>query len=156
MNIRGTLILCFTLLVGIVISITLFNQQRYVLIPQAQGVFVFDQRNSLLNYCDNDSCKLVTPQGIKIGTQPAGVSPTGFVMAPLSSIPQNYGVKQQLSAQPMVVAQPLVQPQINMLSSSLQTSAFVQPTGGAIAQQEVKNNNCGVEGEVNGGGSGRQ
>lgn len=61
--VRATLLICATILLSIA-TVVFYNyyQDRYVLVTQEDGLYVFDRRQATVNYCDSDSCKAITPQ----------------------------------------------------------------------------------------------
>lgn len=62
--IRVTAMLCVTTLVIITGALMYANKQdRYVILPQNNAMFIFDRQNASVNYCTSDQCRLVMPFG---------------------------------------------------------------------------------------------
>lgn len=61
--VRSTLLICATLLLSIAVY-TLYNyyQNRYIIVAQDSGLYVFDRKDSQVHFCDQENCKAVTPK----------------------------------------------------------------------------------------------
>lgn len=60
-GVKVTLTICLTIIVSCVLFISYSEYtNRYMLIPaQDNGVFIFDKKSTILNKCDDNSCKLL-------------------------------------------------------------------------------------------------
>lgn len=62
--VRITTMLCITALVIITgVMVHSNSQDRYVILPQNNSMFIFDRKTAAVNYCTADQCKLVMPYG---------------------------------------------------------------------------------------------
>lgn len=89
--IRITAMLCITVLVILTGAIVHSNSQdRYIILPQNNSMFIFDRKTSAVNYCTADQCKLVMPYGSAgtPGMNPAMMMP-GMSMASMP-MPQGF------------------------------------------------------------------
>lgn len=61
--VRSALLICATLLLSITVY-TLYNyyQNRYIIVSQNSGLYIFDRNDSQVHFCDQNNCKAVTPQ----------------------------------------------------------------------------------------------
>ena len=61
--VRSTLMICATLLLSIAVYIFYnYYQNRYFIVAQDAGVYIFDRQDSQVHFCNQDNCKAVTPQ----------------------------------------------------------------------------------------------
>lgn len=95
--IRATLLFCLTILSSVVV-VTFFNQQqdRFIVVPQNEGMYIFDRKTSATNYCNSEGCKAISleflaPKQILIAQIPGvseNVAPTAPAQVPAMTTPQ--------------------------------------------------------------------
>jgi hypothetical protein len=122
--VRAALTLSLAIIISVgMIVLFLHNKDRFTIIPQNKGVFVFDYKNSSLSFCDNKGCTLISinadrypsremsfmPQGLM---QPMPQHPLGFIN-PNAVMPQTPFINPQYppNIQPPYLPQQNFQPQ---------------------------------------------
>jgi hypothetical protein len=67
MSLRSTILACVTTLCGIAVVIAfLSNRERYSVVGGQSAIYVFDKKTATINYCNDKTCQLITPQGTTI------------------------------------------------------------------------------------------
>lgn len=122
--IRVTVMLCITVLViitGAVIHSN--NQDRYIILPQNNSMFIFDRKTSSINYCTADQCKLVMPYG---NTQAPGTNPAMSMIN--TSIPQGFQpfATPGLDNQNMMLSTSMNNPMIATHNNPMMMLAYMQ------------------------------
>lgn len=113
--IRVTAMLCMTALVIITGALVYANKQdRYVILPQNNSMFIFDRQTASVNYCTADQCRLVMPYG---SASMPGMMP-GMAMP---GMPPGF--------------QPFAMPNGSAPAANPQQASMVVPTGMAGTQQ---------------------
>lgn len=126
--IRVTAMLCITVLVIITGALVhTNNQDRFIILPQNNSMFIFDRKTSAVNYCTADQCKLVMPYGSTSmpGMSPLGMS-SGMLPMVMSGMPQGF--------------QPYAMPGANNASMMVSTS-MNNPMGNAMGNPMMAGNN---------------
>lgn len=128
MYIRNAIIYCSTLLVAVMIFIHYNGEQnRYQLLSYEKnnGVFVFDNKNALLNYCNGSNCQMVMAKGQLQPQQPVAV---------INNMPANFPINYPLNNVQLPVSNGSLQSYLGQPSNAIMNNT---PMG---MQQMVSNN----------------
>lgn len=57
---RATLMICITALISVaLITLNQYHENRYQITPTENGIYIFDHKTSVTNYCDTQQCVMV-------------------------------------------------------------------------------------------------
>jgi hypothetical protein len=67
MSIRSTLLACMTILACIALLIAYVHKNtRYEMVGGQNGIYLFDRQTTLIHHCDQEKCKLLSPDGSSV------------------------------------------------------------------------------------------
>jgi hypothetical protein len=117
--IKSTLIICATILLSVVAIIFFTTQhERFVIIGDKTGIFIFDHKTSATNYCTTTGCKMISSE---------------FVLPKFTTIVETVPTNQQQMS-PQAVQSQLVSPNFSKMPTSQQQP---QPGAPPVAQPGI-------------------